>query len=622
MSLNQIDVPTYAADDSADSDDSESSITSFVSSKEVTVSLNLEDYDDDDLEVNDLREGFSARENVNVHSIGYEGDKILVGLKEKQRLFLCGVFRLQVVKGGIIYNNVHYNASNEQFSIWHPLCNSIPSIQSSYYAGWEETCHIEGNRKELLMEELKDYPCVIRIQNGLVDGLEKVGNLSSDVRYLWAPRDNRRLSFSSKICTYFFLQEGIDPFIPLHISDEWTSNIERLTVAHKSSLFDTRMMVIGGKNSGKSTFLRLLLEHFLYNGEKQNAADDVLYLDLDPGQPEYSDPDCVSLNAVRRISKTLGRHIGQPYSKVYKQLYVGSNSPQDVPNLYLSCVDELIDQLEKVDHMGTSLINLPGWIKGYGLNIMNHIIQKYKPTHIVVLGSKGSGRHLSELDLDLSFKSYSRSEYSPVITRISGVSTNPEALRFQSPQIRTFKTLSYFHTIEKTEPGLKYDFSPLLDKPPVQISYGTAGIKGINFPEEFSGLHEDDIKTALEGTIVGLFACRQVEVKVLKHSFPIAEALPSDSTFICLMLIHSIDMEKTLMNVYIPEFKLGGIKNNTQVEWVIVRGRSETPLCELFPINRSFGQERIPYISIEQRKKHEHVWKVRKNVMRRGHHMK
>lgn len=624
MSEGQADVPKYVADDSSDSDDSVGTIASIVSSKEVTVSVDVEEYDDDDDddEAHTKPEHeFLAIQNENVHLIEAERDGILVGLKEKQLIYIAGVFMLQVVKGGIIYNNVHYNASSDQFNVWHPLCNSIPAVQSSYFAGWEEAYHIGKKNKTLVVEDLKDYPCVIKIQNAPVEGLKKAGALFPDVKYLWSPRDGTRLSFTSKACTYFILREQIDSFTPLVISNEWSSEIESLTVAHKSSLYDTRMLVIGGKNSGKSTFLRLLLENFLYSGQKQNLEDEIMYLDLDPGQPEYCDPDCISLSPVSRGSNVLGRHLGQPLFKTLKQCYLGSNSAQEVPSLYLNYVDELIDELDKVDHMGTSLVNLPGWVKGFGLNIMNHIISKYKPTHVVVLESKASRRHLNEINLDLTFETQARSAYSPIIAKVTGASTNPDEFRFQAHQIRTFKTLSYFHTTEKTEVGVKYDFLPLLNRAPHQISFGSSGIRAIQLPEEFLDLHKDDLKTTLEGTVVALFTC-EGNADIVDNSFTITSIAQEGLDFKSLALIHSIDVENSFMNLFIPEFKLEKVKTNSHKKWIMVRARSETPLSEIYPIDNAFGDDRVPYISREQRKKHEHVWKVRKNVMRRGHHLK
>ncbi|QLQ77914.1 hypothetical protein HG537_0A01610 [Torulaspora globosa] len=618
MESSRCDVPQYA-DDSESSSESDSSIESL---KEATVNVGFEEYEDNDDD--EKKSSFYAIEDRNCFLIDCEQDAVVVGLSEKQRMYISGVFKLQVVKGGIVYNNVHYNASRETFNVWHPLCNAIPAIQGSFYAGWDETVVIEDRYKDVVVNDLKEYSCVVRIQNGAVKGLMDVGELFPEVRYLWRTPDSRKFSFVSDNCTYSIMTEDIDQFNALHIPNEWSTTIEKLSVVHKSSLHDTRMMIIGGKNSGKSTLLRLLTENFLFGGDIQAVDNEVSYLDLDPGQPEYSDPDCISLTRIQRKTRVLGRHLGQPCFEIMRQHYIGSSSPQEMPSSYLDCVSDLISYLEELNQMGTSLVNLPGWIKGFGLNIIGHILSRYKPTHIVILESKGSRRHLKDLNLDLTFNSSSRSEYRPVITTIAGISINPDDFRFQPPQIRTLKTLLYFHMKERSNTSFSYDFAPLLLKPPVQISFGTTGIQGFSFPEEFAGLHEKDIRTALEGTIVGLYMCVSSfqDSLVIKGPFPILTRRPAKMQFISLALIHSVNTDEKFMNVFVPETKLSILRSNSQSSWLIFRAKSETPFCELYPRDNLFSDDRIPYISFDLRKKHEHVWKVRKNVMRRGHHLK
>lgn len=626
MKARELGVPQYAAD-SESSSESDSSYGTVVSGKELSVSVAMEEYeDDDDKKLEETaKHTFSVAVNENCHFVDPEHDTILVGLREKQKIYISGVFRLQVVKGGIVHNNIHFNASSECIDVWNPLCNSVPGIQSSFYAGWEENVPIEGRYREVVLEDLKDYICVIKVQNGFVEGLMDAGELFPDVRCLWKTSDCQKLSLQSDNCTYCILREDVDPFTPLHITNEWSETIERLNVVHKSSMHDTRMMVIGGKNSGKSTFLRLLTESFLFNGNNQSSDNELLYLDLDPGQPEYSDPDCISLTRVHRSARIFGRHLGQPRFESLRQHYVGSNSPQEVSSFYLECISDLISHLEELNQMGTSLVNLPGWIKGFGLNIMNRILSIFKPTHVVVLESKGSKRHLNDLNLDLTFNSSSRSNYKPVISTINGVSSNPDEFRFQAPQIRTFKTLAYFHRKEGPGRNIAYDFSPLLMRAPVQISYGNSGIQGFKFPEEFAGLHEKDIKTALEGTIVGLYESKKtlVDLVIRKGPYPILNRRPAEAEFVSLALVHSVDPENMFLNLYLPETHLNYVRSTSQDSWLIIRARTETPFCELLPRNNILsGVDHIPYVSFDLRKKHEHVWKVRKNVMRRGHHIK
>lgn len=615
----QLNVPRYDAPDSDDSDNSEEYL---FSSKEPSTTINVEEYEEDDESNNHFSQEFQPRLNQNIFLIEPENDTLLIGLKEKQRIFISGIFRLKIVKGGTVYNNVHYNASHDYFTMWHPLSNSIPAIQSSHYAGWNENFHIDAKNKEIVTNDLKEYPCVIRVQNAFVEGLLKASGLYTEVRYLWKIRDSLQ-SFTSANCCYHILSESFDHFEPLQISDEWLTNIEKLTMIHKNSPQDMRVIVLGGKNAGKSTFLRLLIENFMHGGSHENS-EEMLYLDLDPGQPEYSDPECISLNRITSCSKVMGKHLGQSYRDILKQCYLGANSPQDIPNDYLESVNELVEYLEDQNYVGTSLINLPGWIKGFGLNILNYVIARYKPTNIIILESRSSKQYFEELKIDSQFTNFSGNSYKPALTKINANSSNPENLKFQAFQLRNFRTLVYFHTVIKNERRLKYDFKALIERPPFQMSFGSHGIRGIQFFEEFRDLIEEDIKVALEGTIVGLHVSKDIPKDRIsfKGSFPMVRKGLKNLKFVSLALIHSIDAKNRLMNIYIPEFLTEKLDSDPQIKWVLLRGKSETPLCELCPPDTVSSSRQIPYISIEPRKKYEHVWKVRKNVLRRGHHMK
>ena len=139
----------------------------------------------------------------------------------------------------------------------------------------------------------------------------------------------------------FFIEEGFSTDIQLILNmrteTKHIDNTKRLinldfelwrainTVILKSNFFpDTRIMVIGEKNVGKSTFVQYLLNCFLtelerkkqhpldqlnssqktneqnhdkQDHEKQNRDNTVCCLDLDPGQPLQSTPGVLSLRA-------------------------------------------------------------------------------------------------------------------------------------------------------------------------------------------------------------------------------------------------------------------------------------------------------------------------------------
>ncbi|CAI6642526.1 BBF_HP2_G0034920.mRNA.1.CDS.1 [Saccharomyces cerevisiae] len=624
------DLPQYTKDSGSESDSDSSNnfivgSPSIPSSKSATVVLNSEEYEDD--EGDDLN-GLDAELIDNITYEGDEDETMFVGLKEKQKLHLSGVFRLQVVKGGIVYNNVHYNASREILTFWHPLSQSIPTIDFSHFAGWQDTIFLpRNNRFKIKDEEFKSFPCVLRIFNSDHTGLLEAGHLYRDVNYLWKPKEpyfplNERT-------TYHLLHES-DRIQSLSVPGYWSTPLEKLYLSHKNAAYDTRIMVIGGKNSGKSTFLRLLLEKFTQDiRDSTTSQEELVYLDLDPGQPEYSLPDSISLNKILSSPISLGQHLCQGSNfQTLLQFYAGSSSPQDEPTSYLNCADKLIDHLEEQAFFGTSLLNLPGWIKGFGMQILNHIIRKYKPTHLLFLETANSKRHLDELTIPQSFSTSLRDAYAPEVVRVPAHSLNHTlSSRFHASQLRTFKILALFHKITQFD----YDFAPLLKSAPLQISYGKgkSGIKGIQFPMEFQNLNPQDIKSALEGTVIGIYTYSgedSLEVKSL-NTFPILQSCTSSSkNFITLGLIHSIDTSQQIMNIYVPPCHTQILdKQPEDAQWIIVRNKTETPFCDFLPSPRTITWDdniQIPFATFERRKKLEHVWKVRKNVMRRGQFMK
>lgn len=161
------DLPQYTKDSGSESDSDSSNnfivgSPSILSSKSATVVLNSEEYEDD--EGDDLN-GLDAELIDNITYEGDEDETMFVGLKEKQKLHLSGVFRLQVVKGGIVYNNVHYNASREILTFWHPLSQSIPTIDFSHFAGWQDTIFLPRNNRFKIKDEDSNHFRVLRIFN-------------------------------------------------------------------------------------------------------------------------------------------------------------------------------------------------------------------------------------------------------------------------------------------------------------------------------------------------------------------------------------------------------------------------------------------------------------------------
>lgn len=650
---------------SSDGDDSDSAVleTSEVISKEATAIT--EDYDPDSSELDDESEDARLSEfkpvwNSNVFVTGpEEHGMILIGLNEKQSIHLSGMFNLQVAKGGIVYNGVHYNASKEYVSFWHPLTNAIPEIKASYYAGWDEPLFLTAKHKKLIdLDRLESFTCVLKVSSSKNNGLLDLDTLYPEANSLWVPKTSNRNSKKADFGSFSILDGTYqDEFISQKNPSDWQTVIHNLFISFKNQEYDMRIIVVGGKNSGKSTMLRILQETFMNktilndDGTTFKSQDDILYMDLDPGQPEYSDPECISLTQISptRIP-SLGQHLGQTSYTKLQQHYYGSSSPQDEPSLYLEQINDLMKFFEERESMGTTLLNLPGWIKGFGMTIVNSVVRLFKPTHIICIDPSKLD---SELQIPTEFSNPFQVNYKPIIYNINSISVDTKIMqnyqpRFNAIQIRTIKMLMTLHRMQSVVlDQLRYDFTPLLSQRPTRISFGSGyGISGMQFQQDIGDLGDDNIKGALEGTVVGLLLRREwvdIDEKIMTAvdsdgKFPIIKEKikASNLTYYSIALIHSINIEKKFINLYIPQANLDKIiektkairkksEDNCRYSWFMSRGKSDTPFCEIYPNRLKSMFEKyikIPYISTERRKKQEHVWKVRKNVQRRGHFMK
>ena len=620
---------------------------------------------------------FVPRENVNFFRMN---GKLCVCLLPNQFLYVSGVFKLQVVKGDVVYNNRRYTPSAvERLTFWHPLCNAVPSIQGRESIGWSKP--IEGLPE--IKVNLDMYACILYILPGPVEGLMDAWRLYPDVRYFWKPRpenenENENETDSRFSMETFTILQGVNvQFSALEVPSSWENCIERLSMLSKNAVYDTRIMVIGAKNTGKSSFLRLFIERLLFasnvgdcysdsndgtshNGNSRGNAvhgtDSLLYFDLDPGQPEYSLPESLSLTEITNKDqfRAAGNCLGQHNFSVQRQFYLGSANPEDNFNLYLEQINDLIQFFEDELFYGVSVVNLPGWVKGFGMRLINHVIQRYKPTCIVVIDSPSTATSFSqELHIPQQFSNPLQGDYSPTVIHLPTFNSTSASRRiqprYQPSQIRTLRKLLLFHRLPELDDKsgrYQYDFKPLVNSSPLQVGIGIhGGMEAIKFDEEFKVLHKDDIKRALEATVVAITLLKRESYEALHTDankgelYPLIQGsiLNKDLTFLTLGIVHSIDEDKKILNIYLPQRHIEMLHrsrtwshdtNNSSMEdtpealWCIIRSKSDIPFCEICPpdgIHYGWNIVQMPYVSVSGRKKHEHVWKVRKNILRRGY---
>eukprot|EP00466_Bigelowiella_natans_P014160 jgi/Bigna1/81594/fgenesh1_pg.82_\ len=210
-------------------------------------------------------------------------------------------------------------------------------------------------------------------------------------------------------------QTDKNKFMPMTIPRDWTQTMENIlkestkmspspsSSSSSSSSSPTSMvtMVAGYRNTGKSSFCRLLVNTLL------NTHRRVAFLGTDLGQSEMSPPG---------ISD---RH----------------------PRSYLKAVSNAMKEYFRLRHPRPPLvINTQGWIKGLGLAQLQGIIAITKPRYIVCLGaSKEQPKYQIEL---VRPSSSSSSSFSTI-----HISMRPERVgraRATASDLRHFSLVRYF----------------------------------------------------------------------------------------------------------------------------------------------------------------------------------
>ena len=127
-----------------------------------------------------------------------------------------------------------------------------------------------------------------------------------------------------------------------------------------------RLLIVGDRGCGKSTFCRFVTNGLL------NMHQRVIFVDLDPGQTEFSFPACLSVSVVDRpIFGPPFTHVCQSPEFMY---FLGNTSPGDNPVEFLQALGKLETFLKTaLPALGNHpvVINTMGWITG---KLVLHIV--------------------------------------------------------------------------------------------------------------------------------------------------------------------------------------------------------------------------------------------------------
>lgn len=270
-----------------------------------------------------------------------------------------------------------------------------------------------------------------------------------------------------------------------------------------------RVLVCGPKASGKSTFSRYLLNHVLSPApETENGytnTDGVAFLDLDPGQPEFTPMGQIYLAHLH--SSFFGPPFTHPSlddsrdGRLLRAHHIGATSPKEDPDHYALATMDLMDQYRSLLTQYPQcplIVNYPGWIFGQGLEVATWLVKSLGLSDVVYMSEKGPMEVVEPL-------SFAAREAQVPMTILPSQPT--DFVSRSSAQLRSMQIQSYFHLSHPAELGNSlWQDAPLSRTRPIAVDYAgpTQGILGIMVMG--SQISPSMLREVLEGAIVGVVA--------------------------------------------------------------------------------------------------------------------
>lgn len=232
----------------------------------------------------------------------------------------------------------------------------------------------------------------------------------------------------------------------------------------------------------------------------------VAFLDLDPGQPEYSAPGELSL--LRLQSWNFGPPFTHPTSEpnqLVRAHHFGHISPKEDPKHYYGCALDLLGHYRRMarDYRSCPLIiNSAGWIQSNGLELLSDLIHGMSLTDALYMSTSGPEDVVKTLQ---EATSHSNVTFHQLTSQSSDLVTRSPA------DLRMMQTLSYFHMNEPEGNYLEMRWNPwpLTRMAPCVVHYAGPK-KAILAVTTFGDAPNlEFLDSVLDGCVIGVVAVDQ-----------------------------------------------------------------------------------------------------------------
>ncbi|KAH7873862.1 uncharacterized protein C8R40DRAFT_1172204 [Lentinula edodes] len=501
----------------------------------------------------------------------------LIALGPSENLTLLGTYRLTVIRGSIeiggaiLRSRVHPETHN----VFAPRSSPVPSIRVVSSAPSSRSPALFPLRIQHEIDALVGDPVLVLLQE-LRSGVEALGKVcrTFDGVFDVHPRDvlnrNRELEEEAedvlRLRSVRIITHQSKYVSPLVIPPSWEKALDEVSTQNLECHDDDDdseterkhppniYLIKGPKKVGKSSFARTLVNRLL------SQHNTIAYLDLDPGQSEFTPAGLIALTLVS--DPVLGPPWTHP-SVPLRAHFIGAFSPKGCPSLYVEGVRDLVRFWgEEVCWGGSKsaiplVVNTMGWAKGLGVDLMKRIQDVLvvdgveKVSYETCFGSRsgsesravmcvyefgqsenemGNGRQRGMDGLPLERSSFfgegatSRVDYHqhpPPGIQIHNLepvpvsASNTLSLLFSAADQRTMNIMSYFHAVFPSSSSSSSSYTaaphwdaslPLLARPPYQVDVGRA-LDRVFLLGGGGEVIKAEIENVLGGAVVALVRC-------------------------------------------------------------------------------------------------------------------